>query len=151
MPEQPTNISSAIQSLPEHVWDWLTSDAVTLSITEINNRLGFKSERRQIIPSLILKLVTQNLDPMDFINELSHELNIGFQAAKAIAEEIESRVLKPIESELRRDVGVDVKLIYFGNPSAQRAEPPIRGALNAPIPLEAGRPAATAAAPLARR
>ncbi|MBI3046215.1 MAG: hypothetical protein HYY86_01550 [Candidatus Harrisonbacteria bacterium] len=125
MPEQQTNIYSAIQSLPEHVWDWLTSDVATLSITEINNRLGFKSEKRQIIPSLILKLVTQNLDPMDFINELSHELNISFQAAKAIAEEIESRVLKPIETELRRDVGVDVKLIYFGKPSAQRAEPKI--------------------------
>lgn len=139
--EQQTDISSTIQSLPEHVWDWLTSDAATLSITEINNRLGFKSERRRIIPSLILKLITQNLDPMDFINELSHELNIGFQAAKAISEEIESRILKPIESELRRDVGVDVKLIYFGKPSTQRAEPKIQVA--APLLSKAPEPAPT--------
>lgn len=136
MPEETktASISSAIQSLPEHIWDWLTSDAATLSITEINNRLGFKSERRRIIPSLILKLITQSLDPMDFINELSHELNISFQAAKAISEEIESRILKPIEAELRRDVGVDVKLIYFGKPGPRAVAPTPTPETPAPIP-----------------
>ena len=113
-----TSISAAYQSLPEHIRDWISSDTVTFSISETNSRLGLKEWRRRIIPELVLRLIVQDLDPVDFINEISRGLQISFQTAKSIAEEIENKVLKPIETELRRDVGVDVKLIYFGKPQA---------------------------------
>ena len=123
MAEQQTNsIALAFQSLPENIRDWATSDSTMFSISEINTRLGLKEEKRRILPSLILRLITQNIDPQDFINELSYELNISFQTAKSIAQDIENSILKPIENELRKDVGVDVKLIYFGQPVARRPE-----------------------------
>lgn len=116
MPEKETTLTiiDAFQALPERIKDWASSDSTTFLIAEINNRLGLKEGRRRIIPSLILRLITQNLEPQDFINELANELAIGFQAAKSIADDIENHILRSIENELRRDAGVDVKLIRFG-------------------------------------
>lgn len=121
MPEKPTaSVSAAFQSLPENIRDWATSDSTMFSISEINARLGLKEEKKRVIPSLVLRLITQNLDPQDFINELSYELGTSFQTAKSISQDIENSILKPVENELRKDVGVDVKLIYFGQPVARR-------------------------------
>lgn len=126
MPEQQTtsSILASYQSLPAHIRDWASSEQTTFSISEINNRLGLKNEKRKIIPRLILRLTTQDLDPLNFINELSHELGVSFQTAKSISQDIEEKVLKPIENELRRDVGVDVKLIYFGQLGPRPAAAP---------------------------
>ena len=126
MPEPLTkiSISAAYQSLPEQVRDWLSSDSVTFAIAETNTRLGLKEWRRRIIPTLVLRLIVQDIEPTDFINDLSRELNVSFQTAKAIAEDIETKVLKPIENELRREVGVDIKLIYFGKPGSRNSVAP---------------------------
>lgn len=118
---QQNSLAAAFNSLPEQIKDWAASLQTTYLIMELNKKLGFKNEKITIIPGLIFRLVTQNIDPSNFINELSHELNISFQTAKSIAQEIEERILRPVENELRRDVGVDVKLIYFGQPHAKNA------------------------------
>ncbi|MDD5547933.1 MAG: hypothetical protein PHN74_03535 [Candidatus Pacebacteria bacterium] len=124
MPEITTkpisSVASAYESLPEPIREWLSSEATILGVSEINKRLGFKDEKKRIIPRLVLRLTTQDLDPMDFINELSYELNISFQNAKTVTQEIEEKIFKPIESELKKDLNLDFKLVYFGNPSVKK-------------------------------
>ncbi|MDO8430017.1 MAG: hypothetical protein Q7S73_01455 [bacterium] len=137
------NLGAAFESLPPNVKERLSSLQTTYLVTEINQRLGIKNERGIIIPKLIFRLVTQDIEPTEFINALSHELMVSFTTAKSIAEDIENKILKPIENELRRDVGVDVKLIYFGKPgSASAAQKPATepATQSAAIPLETARP-----------
>lgn len=110
------------QSLPETIKTWLASDHCAIYISEINKKLGLKGSRRSIIPTLVLQLVTQDLIPQDFIKELAENLNVGYPIAKSLTEEIEAKILHPIELGLRRDAGVDIKLIYMeaaaGKPTA---------------------------------
>ena len=113
------NLGTAFTSLPQSVREWLTDENVALFVDEINTKLGFDIDNPQseIIPHLVLRLCVQDLEPRDFINELSHYLDIGFESAKTLTKEIEERILKPIEAPLKIDVGVDLKLLYFTNPT----------------------------------
>ena len=111
------------EELPKIIQDWLSSLRITYLIMEMNRRYGFKGEQQTAIPYLIYKLTTHEIDPKEFINELSHRLNISFSAAKGIIQEIEEKVLKPIEMPLRNEVGVDVDLIYSAEPASPSASP----------------------------
>src|SRR3989344_9372644 len=155
--KQISPILAAYQSLQEHLRDWLASDVVMFSIGEINNRLWFKDEKRKIIPALVLRLFIQDLEPIDFINELSHELAISFEAAKSITQDIEAKVLKPVASELRREVGVDTQLLYFGKPGPRTTKEPeapasleekSKGIMYSPAQTANLEPATTPAAPM---
>jgi len=107
-------LDERFKSLPEPVKDWLWSEQVGYIITEITDRLGLPVEKLSIIPKLIYRLVVQDLEPINFINELSQELEVDFEIAKTIAKDIENNALKPIENDLRKAVGIDLKIIYFG-------------------------------------
>ena len=101
-------------ALPETIKDWMASDQVTVYISEINKKLGLKGEKRRVIPQLVIRLVLKDLEPTNFISELSQALSMNPQAAKALTQEIEQKIFNPIAQGLRRDVGVDVKLIHLG-------------------------------------
>lgn len=118
--EKLDSLRIALFSLPTGIKDWLTSDEAFYKGEEITKRLNFDIEKRKIISQLIQRLLTQDLNPRDFIGELSHELNISYSAAKALTQEIEEKLFRPIENDLRRDVGLDIKLIYFDQPTAGR-------------------------------
>ena len=114
------DLGTAFISLPQSIREWLIDENTALFVDEINNKLGFNDfsdSRSEIVPHLILRLCVQNLEPRNFINELSHELNISFDSAKILTQEIEEKILKPIEAPLKIDVGVDLKLLYFANPT----------------------------------
>lgn len=119
--EQLNPVAAAFQSLPEIIRQWLASDSTTMAVSEINNRLGFKEEKRRIIPRLILRLAVQDLDPMDFINDLSHELDISFENAKTITQDIEAKIFKNAETMVRNEAGVDFSLVYFGKPGPKKS------------------------------
>lgn len=143
-PNQTTTYSLAeeFDTLPEAIKTWLASDHATIYVSEINKKLGIKGERRGIIPTLVLRLVTKDLEPRDFIPELAAELNIGQPIAKSLAEEIEAKILHPIELGLRRDAGVDIKLIYLGETAEKTvapAAPPVTGKIPPPT-AEISRP-----------
>ena len=121
------------QALPETIKTWLASDHCAIYISEINKKLGIKGNRRSIIPTLTLRLVTQDLAPQDFIQELADNLNVGYPIAKSLTEEIEAKILHPIELGLRRDAGVDIKLIYLEEAGAKPI-PPITAAPTPPKP-----------------
>src|SRR3989344_2845497 len=114
------SIADSFKVLPESIKDWLGSDLITNYISDINKKLGIKGKKRSIIPRLIVRLVTKDLLPADFIGELAKTLNAPPAAAKAIAQEIFDKTLQPIEIGLRRDTGIDVKTIFFGKPKEAR-------------------------------
>lgn len=117
------NLGTAFISLPQSIREWLIDENVALFVDEINTKLGFNDisdSKSEIVPHLILRLCVQDLEPRNFINELSHELNISFESAKTLTKEIEEKILKPIEAPLKIDVGVDLKLLYFANPNMRQ-------------------------------
>lgn len=135
-----TNLIAAKDSLSPAIKEWAGSLHTSLQIGEINERLGIETNA---IAKLLFLLIVQELDPLDFINELSYELGVSFQTAKSIAGDIEEKILRPIEAELKKNVGVDSKLIYFGQPGPRKSKPAIDKIVKAET-LEA--PTATKAA-----
>ena len=83
--------------MPQAIRDWLASSIATYTVIEINNRLGLKDSKRQIIPSLIFWLATGETTPENFIAELSQELKINFPSAKNITAEIVESFLHNFE------------------------------------------------------
>ncbi|MDE2001625.1 MAG: hypothetical protein KGI60_03635 [Patescibacteria group bacterium] len=110
------NIGELFAELPDKVRQWLSSEELVFIITDIENKLGISDEKTIVMPNLILRLVVQDIEPQDFIGELSNELGVDFSVAKTIAEEIERRALRPIQDELREKTGLETKLIYYGKP-----------------------------------
>lgn len=120
------NLTAAFQSLPESIRQWLSDEHVAAIIDDINQRLNLTEEngREEIIPHLILRLCVQDLDPRQFINELSHWLDIGFESAKILTKELEEKILQPIAEPLKTSVGVDLRMLSFAVPEPRSAPPP---------------------------
>gem|GEM_PF-3528376 len=108
------NLLAIFKTLPEDVREWLASERATYSIIDLNKRLNITEERVKIIPRLILRLVTQDLDARDFVSTLAIKLNISDSAAKIITKEIETKILHQVEESLRVGAGVDVGMLHFG-------------------------------------
>ncbi|TSC89798.1 MAG: hypothetical protein G01um10143_288 [Parcubacteria group bacterium Gr01-1014_3] len=121
------DLRKKFDELPDKIREWLTSERATYVVIDINERLDMAGPLVKIIPTTILRLVTKDIEPGEFINILSEELDIDFNSAKNIAQEIEEKILRPIEGQLRREADIDIKLIYFakpgpGHPEAQPKE-----------------------------
>lgn len=119
---QKNNIAEQFSSLPENIKKWLSSEELVFIITDIETKLGLSDEKILIIPKLILRLVVQDLAPQNFIHELSQELGVDFNVAKTITEDIEKNALRPIASELRDKLGLEVKLIYYGKAGGEKEQ-----------------------------
>ncbi len=99
-------------NLPEPIRVWLSSSEIVYLILDINRKLNFKGEKMRIIPTAVLRLALHDLSPENFVSEISDKLGLTFSAAKILAQEIEERVLRPIEVPLRNEIGVDIRAIY---------------------------------------
>ncbi len=108
-----SNIRKRFSALPEPIRDWLTSERATLLIIEINKRLNVPEYALSSIPALVTRLVVGDIHPTDIINELSLDIDVSPSAAQTLYHEIEEKILKPIEADLRA-VGVDIHLIKLG-------------------------------------
>ncbi|OGY61972.1 MAG: hypothetical protein A2745_01050 [Candidatus Harrisonbacteria bacterium RIFCSPHIGHO2_01_FULL_44_13] len=116
----PAKTTIDFSSLPPLIREWLASNRLTYAIMAINRRLGFVNERQSILPSIIYDLATMEIRPQDFTRELSARLDISFSAAKIIAREIEEKILNPVETTLKNELGIDAKLIYLGEEQASK-------------------------------
>lgn len=111
------------KELPDPIKTWLASTQITLLVSDLNKRLGFKEEgKMRVIPTLILRLAISDITPNRFISELSKLLGVSPELAKSIAQEIEEKMLRPIEIILRNQLGIDIKLIHV-SPSAAPMPP----------------------------
>lgn len=105
-----STLQDLLQEVPSDIKEWIGSEKATNVLGKLNDKLGLKDNRRKIIPRLVLRLETKDLHPAEFIEELSHKLDIGLKSANMIAEEIKEEILKPIEPSLDQ-WGVNIDLI----------------------------------------
>lgn len=112
------------QSLPEKIKEWLSSTEAFYTTEEIIQKFNIEFEKETVIPELVFRLCVKDLDPLDFIYELSQKLGAEFNQAKTIAEEIEEKILKPIKFDLRKDTDIDIKQIYLGKPGSRISKEP---------------------------
>ncbi|MBI1961013.1 MAG: hypothetical protein HYS43_01935 [Candidatus Liptonbacteria bacterium] len=108
------DIQEQFDGLPKEIRTWLSSDRATQLVRGISSSLNLtKEESRRIVPRAILRLVTGDLAPQDFIDDVSIDFDISRSSARIIAEEIDKRILKPIDKQLLIDAGIDTKLIFL--------------------------------------
>jgi len=110
MPNNPQEFN--IETLSQSIKEWLGSKSLTYMIINLNQRLGLRGVKMGIIPDIILDLVEKKLKPQDALERVGDDLDVGPSKASAIVKEIEETMLRPIDLSLRRDLGIDVSLIY---------------------------------------
>ena len=123
MDQKVTDKKVEFRNLSERLRDWLASIQLTFLIIELNQKLGFPLEKQIVIPRLIWKMVAGELAPEKFVSELGRQLEVSPSVARSLAQEIEERLLRPIETLLRIELGIDVKLIYLGTPETTVVAP----------------------------
>ncbi len=99
-------------ALPKDVHDWLSSLEAAYKIIDLNTRLNLRDARDSVLSDFVFRLVTQDIDPRDFVNALAIELKVSDGAAKSITKLLEEQVLHRIEASLR-GVGIDIQLLHF--------------------------------------
>src|ERR1051325_2920301 len=115
-------IWSVVITMPKEIRSWLASEKTTYLIADLNRKLGLKDSQVRVIPTTILRLVTKEIEPTNFIHSLSEELQITLESAKKMAEEVKSKILDPFGGELL-NWGVDVTLVdVIGTPPKKREE-----------------------------
>ncbi len=123
MPELAPKPITNFKELPDPLKGWLASSQLTFLISDLNRRLGFREEEEmRVIPTLILRLAISSVEPEEFVSQLSKLLDISPSAAHALAQEIEEKMLRPVETVLRSELGIDIKLIHFGKEIAPEKE-----------------------------
>lgn len=137
---QPTPTDSDyawLENMPDAIRDWLGSSELTFLIMGLSRRLGFDGIKVSVVPNLILQVVLKELSPEKLAESLGKKLGLDSAGSAAVAKEVEEKMLRPIENQLRRDLGVDIKMIYAGiqstqprpsNPPAPAAQPIYRPA-----------------------
>ena len=139
------NLAAAFASLPEEIKDWIGSSEVTDLIIDLSEDFELNEEQIPVVSRAIMRLVTQDLGPRDFISELTNQLQIDKDKAKSIAEKITSDVLSPIEEDLKKS-GVDIGLIIeYSRESApqtplQQTTPEVAPPENLPAPPQRPKP-----------
>ncbi len=123
-----------LETMPEAIQDWLGSAALTYLIMDLNRRLGLDGVKISTIPYLIFRIANKELTPGKLIESLSKELLLDQLRAAAVAKEIEEKMLRPIEVPLRKESGVDIKMIYLGAQLPNRPTSPLNPPVYRPTP-----------------
>lgn len=105
--------NDTFSTLPTDIQQWLDSQSALSRMIALNNRLNLKGLRRSILPDLVFRLVTKDIDPQDFAPAVALSLNVSDNAARGITRELEKELLHPIEESLRVNVGVEVQMLHF--------------------------------------
>lgn len=134
------NLNDGFLSLPPLVRERLSSAQTAETINDINENAGiYSSDRRRVVPVIIFRLVTKDIEPMQVMQALVSELGIKPEDAKRLTEEVVERVFAPIKQSLG-ELGIDVEKIKSGN--AQAAPPIVTGekAVEMTAPVTSGMP-----------
>ena len=113
---------------------WLASIRVTNFLIEFNRKLGIDGIQRTILPELIYRIATLNLEPRDLVSEIALQLNLSDSSARIVAQELEKNVFHEVENVLREELGIDISQLHFG-----RDLGPLPQVIQAPriIPMQA--------------
>lgn len=117
----PQELREAFVELPDNVRKWLASEKVLAVVTDMNDRLEYFGDKVGVIPWLITRLAVKDLAPKYFMSELRDYLVVDENEARAITEEIDKRILRPIEPALNR-LDIDLNSLYLGQAAPAAAE-----------------------------
>lgn len=110
-PDKEVILHEEYAKLPTQVRDWLSAEQLVEIINDINENAGiYSSERRQVVPRIIFRLVVKDLPPSQVVATFVLELKIKQSDAEALSEEIAERIFAPIRQTLL-ELGVDVQKI----------------------------------------
>lgn len=129
--EKAQSLHLVLQSLPEEVRAWLNSEEVGDLITLISQNYLLKDQQLYLLPELLLRLVTSDLEPAAFTAELQRGLGVDETTAKKITSDLKQKVLEPIRQPLGI-MGIDLNLLEFRTPLPAPPPPP-------PLPPPPGR------------
>lgn len=135
--EQISNLYGTLKTLPPEARNWLTSDEIVAAVAGIAQELVLSRAQEIQIPLLILRLVTQNLPPENFKQEMIEILSINQELAEKIIDALKEKILMPIEKPLNF-AGVDINLLRYNAPAASPAEtfPVITTPSLTPVPTQ---------------
>ncbi|MDO8585212.1 MAG: hypothetical protein Q7R85_03820 [bacterium] len=117
----PQELRQAFVELPDNVRQWLASEKILAVVIDINERLEYFGDKVSVIPWLITRLATKDLAPKYFMSELRDYLVVSDDEARAITEEIDKRILRPIEPALNR-LDIDLNSLYLGQAAPVAAQ-----------------------------
>ena len=105
-----TTLQLKISSVLPTISDYLGSEGVIDLIGKINETFHISEKDSRIIPTLLLRLEIEDIEPQYFTGELAHQLNLERDKALAISEEIRRLILFPIAKEFTK-INIDVNLL----------------------------------------
>ncbi|MDP2696219.1 MAG: hypothetical protein Q8O87_03160 [bacterium] len=107
--------------LPEPIRDWLSSSTISLLIEKLNDKYDIPVEKESVIATMILELAVGELKASNFINELGLRLSMDIKKSSDVAKEIDQKIVRSIEQDLRR-IGIEVG--FLSSQSSAKAVPP---------------------------
>jgi len=100
------------EEIPEPIRKWLTSDTSSDIILEINGHYNLWGDELRVIPRLITRFLVGQIAEKDFsVAMVSHLPFLKEKEVNRIVHEIKVRLLKPIATQLRDQIGIDVEKI----------------------------------------
>lgn len=140
---QPQNLNP-FDRLPEAIKDWLNSNEVLETLIAIEEQFSIRTENIPLVPLAITGLVTNKIDPKDFVSALEVALQMPRKDAETIARIIRIKILNPIEKPLKLTANIDISPLPNTGISPAVSPNSARPAASAPImpakPLIAGTP-----------
>lgn len=137
------NLYAVFKTLQPELRAWLTSDEAMAVIEAIAGEFVLSKAQERQIPTLILRLVTQDIAPESFKAALAERLTISPDIATQIAESMRTGIFAPVEQVLRFN-GVDVSAIGLDTPlrpSDSGGQAPLRSPTPpAPAPMPIATP-----------
>ena len=106
------------KNLPPEIQEWLLSDEAAAATAAVAHEFSLSREQLLVLPSIVRRLITQNIQPEQFSATLAEEAGIDPELAKKITEALKEKVLAPIAQPLRF-AGIDVDALN-GEQSAKR-------------------------------
>ncbi len=100
--------------LAKPIRSWLASARNTDFLIEFNRKLGIDGIQRTILPELVYRIATLNLEPRDLVSEIALQLNLSDSSARIVAQELEKNVFHEVETVLREELGIDISQLHFG-------------------------------------
>jgi hypothetical protein len=112
-----------LNEIPEKIRDWIGSEEITNLIIDLNGRINTPEEKISVIPRIVFRVATKTLPISEIRKTLAEELGLDSVKVDAIANEFKEKILKPIDSDLRK-IGVDIQLITENETLPRKAPAP---------------------------
>ncbi len=101
-----------LQQVPQTIRDWFGSEDTIDFLIDLNEklRIDLDSDSARIIPHLLYRLETKDVDPLHFSEQVAYWLQIPKEQADSIVSEIKEKILNPIREDLNK-FGLNISLI----------------------------------------